>query len=546
MASRMPVECLRKIFEDIVTTDINLDPFSRKDGVVYSNLNHLYSCILVNRTWCATAMPLLWKDPLHWLSVRYDEVVNQLPTPWKERFQFFIPFTFTRSDRLPMLISTYFKCLPEKSRRSLKANKAFKGSEFIMDIKPYFDYPFFLERLNLPILANAVSMWNSQYQSADELFDEDTDTDEEVLPVSVLAEKLLRMFMERSGNLKYLSHMKSNISIQCAVEIKSNLAVFPGAKLTLSKITSFHFNATSIKKPDKYYQALARICHSIENLEIHFLCSDSKGLAALIESQRRLLRLLIHGGSGTSYFGNESGNIEYQHVVKALENKVSDLTYLNYQCNGGIPLGTFASCKKLERLLLHTLYYLCSDSFVKSEFPHLKSLFIEDGSFLINHQIRIIQNSGGSITEIVNCMSEPRDPDNLTSFYETVMGFCPNIINFEYYISKNQFSLIPNLFKKCNKLQKVIFHSTSLPSDTAEINDILKRMGEVIPEKLQKIEIPWHFTFSAASLKSFLRGCHKRLKEPLRFKACIPTEEHRDILELYVNLGVLKENSPTF
>src|SRR5436190_16888184 len=177
MASKLPVECLTKIFEELTSSDIIVDPFFRNDAIVYSNLNHLYSCVLVNRTWCSTAMPILWKDPMHWLTVKNDDDVKQVIVPWKDQLRIYVPFTYVRSGRLPLLVSTYFACLPEKSRRSLKANKAFKVPEDIIETKTYFDYPFFLRRLNLPALIYAVSMWSQQHHSVEESFDEDTDSE---------------------------------------------------------------------------------------------------------------------------------------------------------------------------------------------------------------------------------------------------------------------------------------------------------------------------------------------------------------------------------
>ncbi|RIA90785.1 hypothetical protein C1645_769119 [Glomus cerebriforme] len=545
MASKLPVECLRKIFEELIKSDLISEPFTHNDAIVYSNLNHLYSCILVNRTWCTTAIPLLWKDPMHWLTVKNNNPVKQVIVPWKDQLHLYIPSAYARSGKLPLLISTYFACLPEKSRRSLKTNKAFKVPEEVIETTTYFDYPFFLRRLNLPTLINAVSMWSQQHHSTDELFDEDTDS-EDVLPADVLTEKLIKMFLERSVNLTYLSYIKLPISLQNDVgHIKINIAGFPGSKLTLSKITSFHFNACALKKPEKYYQCLARICHSIENLEIRCLCNDSKGLAALIGSQQGLVKLLIHGGANYYGYNGYISKFNYQNITRALLKKVRDLTYLNFQCTG-IPLETFASCTKLEQLLLDANYYQNVDKFIKSDFSHLKSLFIKDGSFLIDHQITIIQNSGGFITEIVNSTNEPRDPDNLTKFYETVIEFCPKLTTLEYYICKDQFSLVPILFNKCNQLQKLTLHSTNLQAEPVEINDVLSKMGEEIPEKLQRIDIPWHFTFSADSLESFLEGCQKRLKEPLRLEASMSTDEHQEILEQYVSLGVLRNNPSKF
>jgi hypothetical protein len=540
MASKLPIECLRRIFEELTKSDLTVDPFTHSDAIVYSNLNYLYSCILVNRTWCNTAIPLLWKDPLHWLSIKEDGPVKQVVVPWKDQLRYYVPFTYSKFEKLPLLISTYFACLPEKSRRSLKTNKSFKVPEEIIETKTFYDYPFFLRRLNLPTLINAVSMWSQQHHSTDESFDEDTDS-EDIPPADVLTEKLIKLFMERSINLEYLSYIKLPVSLHNDVgQIKINIAGFPGSKLTLAKITSFHFNACAIKKPENYYQSLSRICHSIKNLEIRCLCNDSKGLAALIGSQRGLVKLLIHGANYYGYNGYIS-KINYRNITKALHNKVSDLTYLNFQCNG-IPLETFASCTKLEQLILHANYYQNADKFIKSDFSHLKSLIIKDGSFLINHQTNIIQNSGGIITEIVNSTTEPRDPDNLTKFYEAVIEFCPRLTILEYYICKDQVSLIPILFNKCNQLQKLVLHSTDMQTETVDINDVLPRMGEEIPEQLQMIEIPWHFNFSVDSLESFLKGCQKRLKEPLQFEPTISTDEHKEILDQYVKLGVLKKN----
>lgn len=542
MASKLPIECLRRIFEELTKSDLTVDPFTHNDAIVYSNLNYLYSCVLVNRTWCNTAIPLLWKDPLHWLSIKDDDFIKQVVVPWKDQLRFHVPFTYAKSEKLPLLISTYFACLPEKSRRSLKTNKAFKLPEDIIETTTFYDYPFFLRRLNLPTLVNAVSMWTQQHHSTDEPLDEDTES-EDVLSADVLTEKLIKLFMEKSTNLEYLSYIKLPVSLHNDVgHIKINIAGFPGSKIALANITSFHFNACAIKKPENYYVSLSRICHSIRNLEIRCLCNDSKGLAALIGSQRGLVKLLIHGAN--YYYGIHNGYIpkySYRYITKALYNKVSDLTYLNFQCNG-IPLETFASCTKLEQLILHANYYQNADKFIKSDFSHLKSLLIKDSSFLINHQTNIIQNSGGYISEIVNSMNEPRDPDNLTKFYETVIDFCPRLTILEYYICKDQISLIPILFNKCNQLRKLALHSTDMQTETVEINDVLSKMGEEIPEQLRMIEIPWHFKFSADSLESFLKGCQRRLKEPLQFEPSISTDEQKEILDRYIDIGVLKKN----
>src|SRR5581483_11006928 len=102
MASKLPVECLRRIFEEITSSDKIVDPFSCSDAIVYSNLNHLHSCVLVNRTWCATAMPILWKDPIHWITAKENKAVKQVIVPWKDALSFYTPFIHTKSVKLPL------------------------------------------------------------------------------------------------------------------------------------------------------------------------------------------------------------------------------------------------------------------------------------------------------------------------------------------------------------------------------------------------------------------------------------------------------------
>src|SRR4051794_26237450 len=95
MAS-LPADCLVEIFQ-----------YFEQDS---RRMHNLRSCILVNRLWCDTAVPILWKNPIgiswefkgvEYLFDRYNPRTNEF---W-ERFA-----------------RTTFSCLPIESKELIKKN----------------------------------------------------------------------------------------------------------------------------------------------------------------------------------------------------------------------------------------------------------------------------------------------------------------------------------------------------------------------------------------------------------------------------------------
>src|ERR1051325_8569937 len=71
--------------------------------VLYSDKISLYSCLLVNRLWCKTAVPILWRNP--W------EIITK-------------PFSnFEKFEKARIFINTILLHLPEESRILLKNQK---------------------------------------------------------------------------------------------------------------------------------------------------------------------------------------------------------------------------------------------------------------------------------------------------------------------------------------------------------------------------------------------------------------------------------------
>src|SRR6266511_2169128 len=83
----LPLECLQKIFREF-------------------NEESLYSCILVNRTWCQIAVPLLWYSPFHFL--RKNDSDCSMVDYYSTSQTFSSNFTAST-----VLIQTYLRCLPD-------------------------------------------------------------------------------------------------------------------------------------------------------------------------------------------------------------------------------------------------------------------------------------------------------------------------------------------------------------------------------------------------------------------------------------------------
>ena len=85
----------------------------------------LYSCLLVNKTWCETTIPILWRNPWKCLKDR-------------------------RSKKVWVLLNVIISYLSDESKSKLREYFSLTNSY----PKPLFDYISFCKHLNLEIILN--------------------------------------------------------------------------------------------------------------------------------------------------------------------------------------------------------------------------------------------------------------------------------------------------------------------------------------------------------------------------------------------------------
>jgi hypothetical protein len=135
-----------------------------RDEIVGSKTyRSLYSCLLVNRRWCESAVSILWRNPFHRCHKRGGRT----------------------------LIQILLNCLNNDERQTLLEDGIYLP--FNKSDSPIFDYPNFLKNLDYYQMILFVRSWCS-------LLDDSSDQ-----YVVVILRSLLRLFAGRSASLSTLS-----------------------------------------------------------------------------------------------------------------------------------------------------------------------------------------------------------------------------------------------------------------------------------------------------------------------------------------------------
>jgi hypothetical protein len=157
MTSRLKPEILEKIFQEIYGPR----------GYYRSNehLNNLYSCLLVNREWCKSAVPVLWS------AVFYPIQTIRIGT-----------------------ITTYLSCLDLEKRQILQNQAGINIPTWQYD-RPRFEYASYLTELNFDKFLKTIFSWCKKHRKPYRI----TRRNELVI------RSLLELFSSRRANIKYFA-----------------------------------------------------------------------------------------------------------------------------------------------------------------------------------------------------------------------------------------------------------------------------------------------------------------------------------------------------
>jgi hypothetical protein len=194
----------------------------------------LYSCLLVNRTWCVTAVQILWRNP--WNISSFGKAESAL-------------------------FNVILLHLSKESRDILK-NQGMNNLITETYQRPLFNYISYCKNLELYSLERVIFSKKI-----------------EVSNIPILRDEILKLFINKNTKLIHISTTR-NFDYQ--------LHLIPGAEYCFSELESLYYHDGISQN---ILEGLAGICKSIKKIQLHIISddyTDSCGIFKLIEMQKNL------------------------------------------------------------------------------------------------------------------------------------------------------------------------------------------------------------------------------------------------------------------
>ncbi|PKY27568.1 hypothetical protein RhiirB3_443340 [Rhizophagus irregularis] len=378
----------------------------------------LCSCLYVNRTWCETVVPILWRNPGQYLTTINS--CTSVPILWKIPSQYLI------------LFNVIFLHLSKESKDILKKQEI---NNLITEIyqRPLFNYINFWKYLDLFLIENIISSSKIEESKKFNIRDE-----------------ILKLFF--SSNVKF-------IHLSIPQDYDFQLHHIPGAERCFSELESLSF-CCDFGNCQNILNGLARICKSIRKFRVdnvHF-CTNNSGINKLIEVQKKL--------NNVSFIGPYKGSraiiniIEDESIYKSLEESlIKHVDTIQYLRMDWKPITKILSyLVNLFRLEISTCLPYPTNW---NELDYLKDLSLPNLKILITRQVPIkitanlIEITKGQLTEI-SVLYNDADSKNL---FKAICQNCSNLKYLNLSLSNNTNLLtseFENLLISCQLLNKLI------------------------------------------------------------------------------------------
>ncbi|RIA93894.1 hypothetical protein C1645_818754 [Glomus cerebriforme] len=484
MASQLPADCLREIFRYV-------EQNSRR-------IHDLRSCLLVNRIWCDTTAPILWKNPIG-INWENEDTENLFDCYHPKSNEFWERFA-----------RTIFSCLPFESRELIKKNNI-RLNIRIFDITT-FNYVNFVQYLSYRIILRcigAILVDNIGYYE------------------NILENEIWKMFMDKNSAIKYLE--PTYISIY----------YFPGGITCLQDLAELE---CSTNVSTKFYFDLAQFCRNIQRMSIEICESDindNPGLLSLIELQNGLKELRLSSENRTF---NKLGEV----LIKQADTLTS-LYFINFIC---IPIGSLNQLVNIKKIYVNFPYgyYFRPLNFIN--LPRIEILNIQGGNgnnyddlSLFKKYSQIIEKTQGTIRELFVDIDEwPEVEGDIIHFIKTLIEYCPMLESARIWFVDGYLEIFEELLISCAHLKKLMIESTSVTGfwNATDVRPLFKILANKT-NNLNDLTFVGIINFSSEDLIEFLESWRGKKKLYLAFSHNSNlTRQHRDIFETYKLEGVLK------
>ncbi|RIA80156.1 hypothetical protein C1645_839220 [Glomus cerebriforme] len=469
--------------------------------IIFNELQYdshsLHSCILVNKLWCRTAMPILWKNTstLDKFSRRklYNIIIYLLPTFSKK-------LLFDHIVELP---------LPKLSG------------------EPLFNYISFFSRIS-PNFINNMSLDLINYQEIG------FNKFQEEYKKYLLEQEVYKLFINNCKNIKFFNWKTTQ-----------PLSQYQGASTCFSQLCTLNIDLQFVTSTALF--GMAQICQNIEHLDINNCNQDIPGLINFIDIQKNLKSLYLH------FKGVENQCIQLSKVIERKAHTIKKF--------GIRPIITLLSPKFLPSLinLQHLeLYNDCGHEIDNSlemqewdkylsitSFPNLQYLEI---AFLPScKDYMLIEKSHGNILEINIYRSyiiQDPDPVYNNQLIKAIAKCCPKIERLTIDAELENLEGIKEIFLNCTQLKMIDLSTNN--EKKRNCDKLLEILMDYSPKSLCEFSFFENWIFTVEGLENFFENWRER--RPLIFNKHYNglgffTDKHRKVVKKYFDKGVIKETN---
>ncbi|GBC10043.1 hypothetical protein RclHR1_00930021 [Rhizophagus clarus] len=450
---------------------------------------------MVNKLWCETVIPILWKNP--W---RYD-------IDYHNKIYLFIIIASCLPDDIKEFLASQEILLPSVSHQSL-----------------LYDYLSFCRSINIDVLNSIISIGSR------DLYDQ-----------FLLQQEFYHLLMRKCPGLNSLD----------LGSINHQIFYFPEAKTNLESLCELRCD-TSIEP--SYFYGLSRFCQYIQRLIIiNKYVKVNRGMVKFIEIQRNLK--YFEWKDNVDYF-EDYNFIEnpYEEIILALAKKAEVLnhliiTFIDYHEYTFLQ-NVLTKLYKLKSLKINNFFINFSDNQLKKLIYHELEIFNID-CISLNSISNIIGNSGGYLKKIIFKYYDYYLCDHENKFYEDSLIFiqkiyknCPLIeyLSLAFSSSTEHFKEFEKLLNICQNLKSLLIMIPNTTNNEETGKELLNILIRSAPINLREIRFFDYFQFSLKNLEEFLEKWRGRPAISIRsYDPIYKSDPYMKLIIKYKIDGVIKD-----
>ncbi|RIA91438.1 hypothetical protein C1645_875422 [Glomus cerebriforme] len=415
----------------------------------------LYSCLLVNRTWCETAVPILWKNP-HWKlkenggDIQYLEEKSLNIQCLKEK----------REKREILQFNVIISHLSNETKENLR-NQGINLSTEIQ--KPLFNYISFCKHLVISKLEEGISSIKNIKSSK----------------ISILRNEVFKLFINKNTRFTHLYIPR---------QFNYHIHLIPGAEYCFSELKYLFCSTESTDQ--NILEGLSRISNSIKELVI-VPSNNILGMVKLIEAQKNINYIRFY------YYTNTINESFHKSLENSLIKHADNVRHLNI------------SWEPITKILSYFVNLISLEMWYIGNWKHLENASLPGLKFLkvywapSNSLASLIENTKGNLIEIsINCGRDRGDEEAASKrLIQAIYRNCPKLKYLKILFRNINILELENLLINCQYLNGLIIVTNFY--DMIDWDNLFKILAKSSPNSLFKFKFYSYRQIKSDSLKLF-------------------------------------------